>query len=107
MYEQDVADFVAEQSQGGRHVAKPTQSPAQGGHRRIRRTRNARRLRARHPGGQWRTAPLGLAIFKGQYTSDHTLLAAAGVIIAAPIIIVFLMLQRYFISGMLEGASKE
>ena len=59
------------------------------------------------PGGQWRTAPLGLAIFKGQYTSDHTLLAAAGVIIAAPIIIVFLMLQRYFISGMLEGASKE
>lgn len=59
------------------------------------------------PGGQWRTAPLGLAIFKGQYTSDHALLAAAGVIIAAPIIIVFLMLQRYFISGMLEGASKE
>ena len=59
------------------------------------------------PGGQWRTAPLGLAIFKGQYTSDHALLAAAGVIIAAPIIIVFLMLQRYFISGILEGASKE
>lgn len=59
------------------------------------------------PGGQWRTAPLGLAIFKGQYTSDHALLAAAGVIIAAPIIIVFLLLQRYFISGMLEGASKE
>ncbi|WP_040282680.1 carbohydrate ABC transporter permease [Tessaracoccus massiliensis] len=59
------------------------------------------------PGGQWRTAPLGLAVFKGQYTSDHALVAAAGVIIAAPIIIVFLMLQRYFISGMLEGASKE
>ncbi|WP_370585981.1 carbohydrate ABC transporter permease [Tessaracoccus sp. MC1756] len=59
------------------------------------------------PGGQWRTAPLGLAIFKGQYTSDHALLAAAGVIIAAPIIVVFLLLQRYFISGMLEGASKE
>ena len=59
------------------------------------------------PGGQWRTAPLGLAIFKGQYTADHALLAAAGVIIAAPIIVVFLLLQRYFINGMLEGAAKE
>jgi raffinose/stachyose/melibiose transport system permease protein len=59
------------------------------------------------PGGKWRTAPLGLAIFKGQYTADHALLAAAGVIIAAPIIVVFLALQRYFINGMLEGAAKE
>jgi raffinose/stachyose/melibiose transport system permease protein len=59
------------------------------------------------PGGRWRTAPLGLAIFKGQYTADHALLAAAGVIIAAPIIVVFLALQRYFINGMLEGAAKE
>lgn len=59
------------------------------------------------PGGQWRTAPLGLAIFKGQYTADHALLSAAGVIIAAPIIVVFLLLQRYFINGMLEGAAKE
>ena len=31
----------------------------------------------------WRTAPLGLSIFKGQYTADHALLSAAGVIIAA------------------------
>lgn len=59
------------------------------------------------PTGAWRTAPLGLSVFKGQYTADHALLAAAGVIIAAPIIVVFLLLQRYFISGMLEGAAKE
>ncbi|MHA6512369.1 carbohydrate ABC transporter permease [Tessaracoccus sp. Z1128] len=59
------------------------------------------------PGARWRTAPLGLAIFKGQYTADNALIAAAGVIIAAPIIIVFLLLQRYFITGMLEGAAKE
>ena len=59
------------------------------------------------PGAQWRTAPLGLAIFKGQYTADNALIAAAGVIIAAPIIVVFLLLQRYFINGMLEGAAKE
>ena len=59
------------------------------------------------PAGQWRTAPLGLSIFKGQYSADLALLSAAGVIIAAPIIVVFLALQRYFINGMLEGAAKE
>lgn len=59
------------------------------------------------PSGVWRTAPLGLSIFKGQYTADHALLSAAGVIIAAPIIVAFLFLQRYFINGMLEGAAKE
>lgn len=59
------------------------------------------------PAGVWRTAPLGLSIFKGQYTADHALLSAAGVIIAAPIIVAFIFLQRYFINGMLEGAAKE
>ncbi|WP_231979658.1 carbohydrate ABC transporter permease [Tessaracoccus coleopterorum] len=29
------------------------------------------------PSGVWRTAPLGLSIFKGQYTADHALLSAA------------------------------
>ena len=59
------------------------------------------------PGATWRTAPLGLSVFKGQYTADGALIAAAGLIIAAPIIVVFLLMQRYFISGMLEGAAKE
>lgn len=59
------------------------------------------------PAGTWRTAPLALAVFKGQYTADTALLSAAGVIIAAPIIVVFLALQRYFIAGMLEGATKQ
>lgn len=59
------------------------------------------------PGAKWRTAPLGLSVFQGQYTADGALMAAAGVIIAAPIVIIFLLLQRYFISGMLEGAAKE
>ncbi|NLE97732.1 MAG: carbohydrate ABC transporter permease [Propionibacterium sp.] len=59
------------------------------------------------PGAAWRTAPLGLSVFKGQYTADGALIAAAGIIIATPIVLVFLALQRYFISGMLEGAAKE
>ncbi len=59
------------------------------------------------PGATWRTAPLGLSVFKGQYTADGALIAAAGLIVAAPIVAVFLLMQRYFISGMLEGAAKE
>lgn len=54
-----------------------------------------------------RTAPLGLAFFQGQYTSGFTLLAAGAVIVAAPVVIVYLFLQRHFIRGMLDGAVRE
>lgn len=54
----------------------------------------------------WATAPLALNVFQGQYTADSALMASAGVIIAAPIIVAFVFLQRYFINGMLEGATK-
>jgi raffinose/stachyose/melibiose transport system permease protein len=58
------------------------------------------------PGGSLRTAPLGLATFQGQYTSETALLAAGAVIIALPTVILFLFLQRHFIRGMLEGVAK-
>ncbi|MCT1557579.1 carbohydrate ABC transporter permease [Helcobacillus massiliensis] len=58
------------------------------------------------PTGAFRTAPLALSIFKGQYTAETQLLAAAAVIIALPVVIVFIILQRYFIKGMLEGGVK-
>jgi raffinose/stachyose/melibiose transport system permease protein len=54
-----------------------------------------------------RTAPLGLAFFQGQYTSGFTLLAAGAVIVAAPVVILYVFLQRRFIQGMLEGAVRE
>jgi raffinose/stachyose/melibiose transport system permease protein len=53
-----------------------------------------------------RTAPLGLAFFQGQHTSDLTLLAAGAVIVATPVVIVYVFLQRHFIRGMLSGAVK-
>ena len=53
-----------------------------------------------------RTAPLGLAFFQGQHTSDLTLLAAGAVIVATPVVIVYVLLQRHFIRGMLTGAVK-
>jgi raffinose/stachyose/melibiose transport system permease protein len=54
-----------------------------------------------------RTAPLGLAFFQGQHTSGFTLLAAGAVIVAAPVVLVYLFLQRHFIRGMLDGAVRE
>ncbi|MPZ96518.1 MAG: ABC transporter permease subunit [Propionibacteriales bacterium] len=53
-----------------------------------------------------RTAPLGLSNFQGQYTSGTALLAAGAVLVALPVVVVFLFTQRHFIRGMVEGAVK-
>ena len=53
-----------------------------------------------------RTAPLGLAFFQGRNTTDFALLAAGAVIVATPVVLVYVFLQRHFIRGMLTGAVK-
>jgi raffinose/stachyose/melibiose transport system permease protein len=53
-----------------------------------------------------RTAPLGLAFFQGQYTSGIALLAAGAVIVALPVVVIYLFLQRHFIQGIVEGSTK-
>jgi len=53
-----------------------------------------------------RTAPLGLSFFQGRNTSDLSLLAAGAVIVALPVVILYVFLQRHFIRGMLSGAVK-
>jgi raffinose/stachyose/melibiose transport system permease protein len=53
-----------------------------------------------------RTAPLGLAFFQGRNTADFPLLAAGSVIVAAPVVLLYVFLQRHFIRGMLAGAVK-
>jgi len=53
-----------------------------------------------------RTAPLGLAFFQGRNTTDFALLAAGAVIVATPVVILYVFLQRHFIRGMLSGAIK-
>lgn len=52
-----------------------------------------------------RTAPLGLAFFKGEHLTDYSLLSAAGIIVAIPIVVLYFVLQKRFISGMLGGIS--
>jgi len=54
-----------------------------------------------------RTAPLGLAFFAGQRTTDRVGMAAAAVIVSLPIVIMFLFFQRSFIRGMATGSVKE
>jgi raffinose/stachyose/melibiose transport system permease protein len=53
-----------------------------------------------------RTAPLGLSFFQGRNTANLTLLAAGSVIVALPVVVLYVFLQRHFIRGMLSGAVK-
>jgi raffinose/stachyose/melibiose transport system permease protein len=52
------------------------------------------------------TAPAGLASFSGRYTQDVALVSAGSVIVALPILVVFIFFQREFLRGMLTGAVK-
>jgi raffinose/stachyose/melibiose transport system permease protein len=54
-----------------------------------------------------RTAPLGLAFFAAQHTTDRVGMAAAAVIVALPVIVVFILFQRSFIRGVVTGAVKD
>lgn len=55
-----------------------------------------------------RTAPLALSYFAGnKRTGDPAVTAAAAILVALPILIAYIFLQRRFISGMISGAIKE
>ncbi len=50
--------------------------------------------------------PVGLYSFIGQFVTQWNLLLAASVIVAIPVLVLFLALQRYFIQGIAAGAVK-
>lgn len=52
------------------------------------------------------TLPLGLNMLSGTFTSDWRLIAAGAVISMIPVIVIFLLLQRFFIGGAMKGAIK-
>lgn len=52
-----------------------------------------------------RTLPVGMYAFLGQNSTDWTFLCAGSVISLVPIVVIFLLLQRYFVNG-LAGAVK-
>ncbi|WP_336632576.1 MULTISPECIES: carbohydrate ABC transporter permease [unclassified Microbacterium] len=57
--------------------------------------------------GDNQTATVALGVFQGKYVTQINLMAAGGLIVAAPVLILYVIFQRKFISGMLAGAIKE
>jgi raffinose/stachyose/melibiose transport system permease protein len=53
------------------------------------------------------TLPLGLMSFQSQFQSDYGQLNAAIVMTVLPATVVYLIFQRYFVSGLTSGAIKE
>lgn len=52
------------------------------------------------------TLPLGPMAFQGQFSNDYGQLNSAIIITVIPAVLVYLIFQRYFVSGLTSGAVK-
>ena len=57
--------------------------------------------------GDNQTATVALGVFQGKYVTQINLMAAGGLLVATPVLILYVIFQRKFIAGMLAGAVKE
>lgn len=55
---------------------------------------------------KWKTVPLGMMYFLGQFGSSYPIINAGVLISILPVLMVYLLLQRYFVSGITAGALK-
>lgn len=55
---------------------------------------------------EMRTLPAGLALFMGAHVIEHSVLMAGAVLALAPLAIVFLVAQRYFVRGVVMSGLK-
>lgn len=53
-----------------------------------------------------RTFPLGLLSFQGRFATNYTGLAAGILIAAVPILVLYMLLQKYIVGGLTAGAAK-
>ncbi len=53
-----------------------------------------------------RTAPVALTSFANEFSVDWGATMAASVILTVPVVLLFLLLQRYFVGGLTSGAVK-
>lgn len=57
-------------------------------------------------GGDLRTLPVGLALLRGRFATDITVMAAGATMVSLPVIIIYVIFQRHFIRGLVSGALK-
>ncbi|WP_166870798.1 carbohydrate ABC transporter permease [Salinibacterium sp. ZJ450] len=53
-----------------------------------------------------RTLPIAIALFQGQHSTSWGLVFAASLIAIIPVLIVYIVFQRYFVAGLTSGALK-
>jgi raffinose/stachyose/melibiose transport system permease protein len=56
---------------------------------------------------KWKTVPLGMMYFQGQFASSYPIINAGVLLGILPVVVVYVLLQRYFVSGITAGALKE
>jgi multiple sugar transport system permease protein len=54
----------------------------------------------------WQTAPVALAGLSREHVQDNELMMAGSVVTIVPVLVLFLVLQRYYIQGLLLGSVK-
>jgi len=55
---------------------------------------------------KWKTVPLGMMYFQGQFSASYPVINAGVLISIVPVLLIYIMLQRYFVSGITAGAIK-
>jgi raffinose/stachyose/melibiose transport system permease protein len=55
---------------------------------------------------KWKTIPLGLMLFQGQFGTSYPLINAGVLLSILPVLIIYILLQQYFVSGITTGALK-
>jgi multiple sugar transport system permease protein len=55
---------------------------------------------------QWQTAPVALAALSREHVQDNELMMAGSVVTIVPVLVLFLVLQRHYIQGLLLGSVK-
>jgi multiple sugar transport system permease protein len=56
--------------------------------------------------GDLYTLPVALASLSREHVQDNELMMAGSVVTTLPVLLVFLVLQRYYIEGLMQGSVK-
>lgn len=57
--------------------------------------------------GDLRTLPVALAILSGEHVQDTELMMAGSVVTLLPVLVLFILVQRYYVAGIVAGSVKE